>query len=379
MIAWIKATGTPPWLTWSIIAILGILGGAIAYRALFADRSRGRRRCKKCWYDMSGVAGSLRCPECGRQFKCESDLHRTRRRKIPAIVGLIIALALPTFMLYKHAAQAGWVYLILPKWKVIDNVSVQGFEVQTLEIRNPSAKDWSRKLRIQRDGETLFQIPGFYFTVGAPVTSNGAKKTVGLGDDITGDGKADLVIIEDSGGSGCMMKAYVFGLELERGFVLQPIAVLNFCGRFEDVNGDGQYEFIAGDRTFAYRWTSGADSPHPEVIMQFKSNGYFVAPELMRKPPPSRDDLLNRIQSFRNAPPSGQQWDWNTRFAALLSVVLDLIYSGNETLAWEFFDQHWPEGDSRYEKEKFKEELQSALKESPFAAEIRALNANTSD
>lgn len=33
--------------------------------ALFRDRSRGRRRCPRCWYDMAGVPG-LQCPECGR-------------------------------------------------------------------------------------------------------------------------------------------------------------------------------------------------------------------------------------------------------------------------------------------------------------------------
>lgn len=45
-----------------------VMGGGVVLlgRALLWDRARGRRRCPKCWYDMSGV-DSLRCPECGRE------------------------------------------------------------------------------------------------------------------------------------------------------------------------------------------------------------------------------------------------------------------------------------------------------------------------
>ena len=41
---------------WGLIA----LGALLILRALFADRSRGRRRCPRCWYSMDG-APSLPC------------------------------------------------------------------------------------------------------------------------------------------------------------------------------------------------------------------------------------------------------------------------------------------------------------------------------
>src|SRR5262245_26847672 len=186
---------------WIIAGMFAMAGGAIAIWALFGDRSRGRRRCPRCWYDMSGIAGSLRCPECGHQASAMQETLRTRRRKIPATIGFVIAVCLPSVMLYEHAARSGWIYLVLPKWKVLSSTQVQGFSVQFLEVRNPNAKDWSRKLRIRRGGDTVLKLPGFYFTVGAPVTSNNVTKTIGLGDDITGDGRPDLVVIEDSGGS----------------------------------------------------------------------------------------------------------------------------------------------------------------------------------
>ncbi len=47
--------------------------------ALFRDGPKGRRRCPRCWYDMSATEGR-RCPECGREARSERALRRTRRR-----------------------------------------------------------------------------------------------------------------------------------------------------------------------------------------------------------------------------------------------------------------------------------------------------------
>lgn len=73
------ALGTSEWLFvgagW--VSVLG--AGVLLAWALFWDRPRGRRRCRKCWYDMSGAPG-LRCPECGREARREGGLFRTRRR-----------------------------------------------------------------------------------------------------------------------------------------------------------------------------------------------------------------------------------------------------------------------------------------------------------
>lgn len=81
------------WLTndWMLLAGGGLLaatGLLVTIRALFADRSGGRRRCPKCWYDMRGTPG-LRCSECGAESSCERRLMRTRRRWRTAILGLL--------------------------------------------------------------------------------------------------------------------------------------------------------------------------------------------------------------------------------------------------------------------------------------------------
>lgn len=73
---------------WAVISMGAVLLGL----ALFKDRSRGRRRCPRCWYDMGGVPG-LTCPECGRPAKAERRLFRTRRRWRRAAVAIVVVLA----------------------------------------------------------------------------------------------------------------------------------------------------------------------------------------------------------------------------------------------------------------------------------------------
>lgn len=79
-----------PWLVGGTAAVIGGLAAAAAL--LRGDPSRGRRRCGRCWYDMSGVSG-LRCPECGREARSERALRRTRRRWGWIAASLVVAAA----------------------------------------------------------------------------------------------------------------------------------------------------------------------------------------------------------------------------------------------------------------------------------------------
>ena len=52
-------------IAWWAVVALAVLSMAIVSLALFRDRSRGRRRCPGCWYDISATSG-MTFPECGR-------------------------------------------------------------------------------------------------------------------------------------------------------------------------------------------------------------------------------------------------------------------------------------------------------------------------
>lgn len=85
------------WLDWvwlSIAAVAALLGLALLIRALFLDRAKGRKRCPKCWYDMSDHAArnELRCPECGSVAKSHKRLTKTRRHRKIAVLALLLLL-----------------------------------------------------------------------------------------------------------------------------------------------------------------------------------------------------------------------------------------------------------------------------------------------
>lgn len=96
--SYIESSGWAQWvqnaLGW-ILPLVGttlmVIGGTVFLWCLFADRSRGRKRCPRCWYDMAAIP-ALTCPECGKVAKTERAQHRTRRYYRRAALGLLLAL-----------------------------------------------------------------------------------------------------------------------------------------------------------------------------------------------------------------------------------------------------------------------------------------------
>ena len=80
------------WLWWSGGAMLGLLGLWLSYWSLLKDRAKGRRRCPKCWYDMSGT-DSPTCSECGRTTKHEKKFYKTHRHWRWGALALLVYLA----------------------------------------------------------------------------------------------------------------------------------------------------------------------------------------------------------------------------------------------------------------------------------------------
>lgn len=84
-----------------------LLGAWLAYRALWLDRARGRRRCPRCWYDMRGTPG-LRCSECGRIATSERQLRRTRRYPRLARLSLLVVLLGVAGLATPTVREHGW-------------------------------------------------------------------------------------------------------------------------------------------------------------------------------------------------------------------------------------------------------------------------------
>lgn len=97
----------------SLITLAWVLGVAAVitlvygmWWALFADRSRGERRCPRCWH-LIAPGAPMQCPECGRTFRSERDLLRTRRRWLLA-TACLAALVTGTLWLRVQLTDSGW-------------------------------------------------------------------------------------------------------------------------------------------------------------------------------------------------------------------------------------------------------------------------------
>ena len=80
------------WLFCTIVVVLFLGAIGLLYWGLWGDRSKGRLRCPKCWYDMSGSfeAGKLVCPECGKDAGVDNRLRKNRRRWSPVAVAMLL-------------------------------------------------------------------------------------------------------------------------------------------------------------------------------------------------------------------------------------------------------------------------------------------------
>ena len=103
-------SGMAAWIFWVVAGWLGVLGVALAWLGLFRDRSRGRRRCPRCWYSMEGVPG-LVCPECGADARREARLLRTRRRPPVAVLGVVLLAGAVGAWLTPRVTSRGWLSL----------------------------------------------------------------------------------------------------------------------------------------------------------------------------------------------------------------------------------------------------------------------------
>ena len=99
-----------------ISASVSMFAGFLLIWGIIGDRARGRTRCPRCWYDMSG-ATNLTCPECGNTVKSQSSFSKARRPKWPFILALIfLSTGLYAFSISKRVAETGEWLAAVPTW-----------------------------------------------------------------------------------------------------------------------------------------------------------------------------------------------------------------------------------------------------------------------
>jgi hypothetical protein len=170
------------------------------------------------------------------------------------------------------------------------------------------------------------------------------------GNDITGDGIPDLVVMEDSGGSFFSRSCMVFSL----GKQFRLIQSLP-GGDFKDLNQDGKLDYITYEIGFSSWHASHADSPAPQLVYEYYDHEYLLAPALMYKPIPSEEEIIQAISRVSQdiitcekekwLYPAHCWYDEGTYLPpSAWSYMLDLMFSGHPDEAYDFLEQVWPEG-----------------------------------
>ncbi|HVZ93270.1 MAG TPA: hypothetical protein VG797_02055 [Phycisphaerales bacterium] len=177
------------WMWWILAGLGGCAGVWLLWSGLLGDLSRGRRRCRGCWYDMTGIprgealsadgrsertapAGALegmaashqgateagagagvgegasarastfgspgaagwKCPECGRVAGRERDLYRARRRW-GRVRGGVLAVLFAIGVVYgEQIKRLGWVRA-LPNWALVTAFEWSDHAAITDEVR----------------------------------------------------------------------------------------------------------------------------------------------------------------------------------------------------------------------------------------------------
>jgi hypothetical protein len=351
-----------PWGRLGIALALLVFGLLITAYALLHDRARGRPRCPRCWYNATGLP-SRRCPECGHEVESEQQRYRTRRSYRLAVVGLLVAFTLPSLVITRRVHEYGWGYYLTygPLYWLLPRVKEQSLTIEsyTITLDRDRRERWPSRLRITRAGRVLFEEKQWCWLIGGGFED---ALSVPVGHDLNGNGIADLIISNHTGGAHCCATYYLFELDLDELRSLGVIHAAHGLQGFKDIDGDGTVEIIVHDWSFAYWHASFAGSPAPRVILRWDGQAFVPSSELMNKPPPPEAHLAAEAKQVHDELARRQTF---VDYTPLWWMMLELIYSGHPQLGYEFLDRAWPEALAG--KDEFRREFDQNLALSPYS------------
>ncbi len=194
------------------------------------------------------------------------------------------------------------------------------------------------------------------------------------GRDLNGNSVPDVVVQLNSTKDSCSNIYYIYELKG------QPELAAEIKGlaqgiKFKDMEDDGVPEIIGHDCTFLDWWASIGEAPAPKVILRWTGGEYIPDEFYMRQNPPSKEEMKEYLTENKG------------RFVSYVwKYMLDLIYTGNGEIAWEFYDmvewdEAWEENIMNERsargvgsKEDFLGAFKEQLSTSPYWDGIKSLN-----
>jgi hypothetical protein len=266
----------------------------------------------------------------------------------------------------------------LPKSaKLKKQKKVNGYEVRIYNAADNKAEGYGTYLLIQKDGKLLDVLKGGSlvgegFTFAEDSLENdspGGRKSADLFRttlDKTGDGTSDIAVQFYTGGAHCCFDMHFYELGKDG---VRKIKTIN--GMDSDIMAigkkpNGSLILRTGDSTFGYWLTSFAGSPIPSVILTFQNGEFRPDAKLMKRNAPSLAVLKQKAAKAKKnmdlTPYTGG--DTDGFLDAFWGEMLDLMYAGNETAAWQYFDLVWDK--RKPGKEKFKQDFLERLNDSLY-------------
>lgn len=219
----------------------------------------------------------------------------------------------------------------LPSDYVVDREATIGSHlVQVWRPSSPDSPSFEQITTISLNGQMLAQV--------------GSSAEVDLsGRDVTGEGNPDLVIQTFSGGAHCCFSTVIYDLGATLRKVLET-RPSNCGGTLEDLDGDGSMEVVICDDLFAYTYCPFASSPMPRVILKYRAGAGYVPASPDFAALYAEDITMHREWAQQAVPGGYGEWDQTVK-CAVLPLVLDYLYIGQATQAWDALVQYYPHPD----------------------------------
>jgi hypothetical protein len=227
-----------------------------------------------------------------------------------------------------------------------------------------------RKLMVKLVPKVVFRktLEGMgEFELGQPAREQYGIPKIENGADITGRGRANMIVTNWTGGARCCFSHYVFEVEPTLWLLASIDDGEGNDGHFADLDGNKHYYYLGHDWTFSFWDASLANSPAPTVVLRFDENskpaGYHLAFDKMQRPAPTPAEWNKALREASDA--FGEAAGFGDGIGSeLWSNMLNLIYTGHSDLAWKLFDQAWPL--QKTGKDNFLSGFCAQLKTSPY-------------
>jgi hypothetical protein len=180
--------------------------------------------------------------------------------------------------------------------------------------------------------------------------------------DVTGDGYPDVMFETYAGDSHCCWGTVVYSLGPSPAKVLEINSAAGYekntgRGTFQDLDGDGRYEFITRDPLKHIACTG----PDVKVVLEYEpGRGYVDAS--YRFPALYVDDIAlytQRAEQNIESSKTGYHCD-------VYPVVVSYLYTGQRDKAWAEFDRLYLGPDA----DEFRQDLTQAVQDGRFFAEL---------